>query len=64
MAGWWARPKKTRYSLQKLRLPGRDLVRVNIELLTQFDDRLLSLQRCQRHPRLREGRLLDLKAGV
>ena len=38
--------------LQKLRLPLRDLVDVNVELLRQFDQRLLALQGSQRNFRL------------
>jgi hypothetical protein len=42
-------------SLQELGLPGRDLVRVHVELLGQFGQRLLTFHGSQRHLRL-EGR--------
>jgi hypothetical protein len=39
-------------SFEQLRLPGRDLVGMHIENLRQFRQRLLALQRGQRHLRL------------
>jgi hypothetical protein len=38
-------------ALLQLPLPFRDLVRVHIELLRQFGQRALALDRCQRHLR-------------
>ena len=43
-AGPGLRPEQSGSPLQKLRLPLRDLVDVNVELLRQFDQRLLALQ--------------------
>jgi hypothetical protein len=39
----------------QLRLPGGDLVRVDIEQLGQLSERLLTLDRRQRHLRLEAG---------
>src|SRR5271166_655407 len=46
-AGLGLGPEYSGSPLQKLRLPLRDLVDVNVELLRQFDQRLLALQGSQ-----------------
>ncbi len=48
-AGLGLGPEYSGSPLKKLRLPLRDLIDVNVELLRQFDQRLLALQGSQRH---------------
>jgi len=50
-----ARAKHPRRTVEKLPLPTRDLVRMNVKLLRQLRQRLLALDRGQCHSRL-EGR--------
>ena len=50
-------------SVQELSLPGRDLVRVHVELLRQLGQRLLALHRSQRHLRLEGRRVVPARSS-
>jgi hypothetical protein len=51
-------PEPNTSAAAQLRLPSRDLVRVNVELIRQLRNRPITLYRCQRHLRLKGRRVV------
>src|SRR3954453_18504536 len=57
------RPEHPGSSFEKQRLPGRDLVRVDVELLRQLGQRLLALEGGQSHLRLESRAVVPARSS-
>src|SRR4051812_49203218 len=61
--GLGCRPEYRGSPFEQQRLPGRDLVRMNVELLRQFGQRLLALDGGQSHLRLESRAVIPARSS-